>query len=229
MGEIVETEGTVFGNTLPIKKETNYSSNIHTDDILFIPEYIYKAINSSGVSVEQYIDVIKAAKTSPNFKEMYDLFYNESAELKAYAKTLQDFNQKIYNTIGSEINNLIQIQKFIISVLGISTYRDDNSIEYIFIRGLNNLNNGNRYVGDNTPINLLKTNNEVKFEDTYVIVNSDICLIILKDGFGNYIDDSSCKKILLDEILDSRQLFMGSMVFGSDFMKSSIELNLSNS
>jgi len=220
-------EAILFDNDTPNIRDGDYMKKVFTNDILFIPDYIYKAINSSGVTIEQYLDTIKAAKTSPNFKEMYDLFYNESEDLKTYARTLDEYNQKIVNTIGSEIKNLIQIQKYILSLLKIN-YRDNNDVEYTFIRGLSSFNKNYRYSSDMSSINLLKTNKDVKFEETYVIVNSDICLVILKDGFGNHIDDNGCKKKLLDDIVDSRQLFMSNAVFGSYFMKSSIELNLSN-
>jgi len=208
-----------------IRKDGDLLKKAFTNDILFIPEYIYKAINSSGVTIEQYIDTIKAAKTSPNFKDMYDLFYSEGEDLKTYSETLIEYNQKIYNTIGSEINNLVQIQKFILNMLGIS-YRDESDIEYTFIRGLDKLNK-NKYSKDFSPINLLKINSNIEFEETYDIVNSDICMVILKDGFGNYIDEYQSKKRLLDDIVDSRQLFMGNAVFSSDFVRSSIRLNLS--
>ncbi len=216
----------LFDDSNNIRKNGDMIKKVFTNDILFIPEYIYNAINSSGVTIEQYIDTIKAAKTSPGFKSMYDIFYTESEELKTYAQTLLGYNQTIYKTIGSEINNLVQIQKYISSELGVSHF-EESDIEFTFIRGLKNISN-NKYNRDLSPINLLKLNSNIKFEETYDIVSSDICMVILKDGFGNYIDEYQFKKRLLDDIINSRQVFMGNMVFGSYFVKSSIRLNLSN-
>ena len=107
------------------------------------------------------------------------------------------------------------------------SYRDETDIEYTFIRGLSRLGK-DKYSVDYNSINLLKINSNIEFEETYDIVNSDICMVMLKDGFGNYIEEYHSREKLLDDIIDSRQLFMSSAVFGSDFVRSSIKLNLSN-
>ena len=201
----------------------------YTEYMLFIPDYIYKAINTSNITLDQYIDTVKALKASKGFNlyHLGDDIDNIPIDMREYIMLLEKYNKDIYKTIGSELENLISIHNYIMKELKIP-YNEKLYVEDIFIRGLDKYNR-NRYSSDYNPINLLKTNKSVEFKDTYTIVNSDICLVIVKDGFGNYITDNNYKKILIDDILNSRELYMGTTVFNSGFMISSIELNLSNS
>jgi len=215
--------GEPVGDESPIQHRNH--KKIFSDDILFIPEYIAAAINTSGVTLTQYIDTIRSAKTSPNFKGSWDLLYPEDSDMAMYAKTLASYNQMIYKTIGNEISNLLRIHLYILKMLDIN-YSSDADIERVLVKGLSKLDSWDLN-NDFSPINLLKNRSDIEFNKTYSIVKADISLVILHDGFGNYIENKECKKILLDDILNSKELFMGNEVFSSSYMCSSIKLNLS--
>lgn len=202
---------------------------VFEEDVIFIPEYIYNAFNASGVTIEEYFNLLETAIANGGDTEILYLDADSEELNNNIVPKIKEYNKRLYKALGGELVIFLNLQKEVHKELNIYL-KKRSTIEDLMVIGLRDAVGRSAYNNINVaPSNILSnTDDNVNFRDTYSVTDSKHCLVILKDGFGNEFKNNKNKLILLNDVLNSREMFMRDKVFSSTFMKSAIELNYKN-
>lgn len=220
------------------------------NSIFFIPEYMYRALESSGLSIANYIKIYKdliAAIKEDGTGRSYNLSLNRkshilvaeesediSANTKALYTQLVELNKRLLEILGMyELELLFNMQVLLSERLNLNPYDRMNESneeigECIFFNGIRDvikLHPG--IVNGEMVLALLKGEENIPFNETFEIVDDSATFIIVKEGFSNYLNVAGRYK-LLKELVDAKEKTIGDRIYKSSVTKGLIKEKLSN-
>lgn len=174
--------------------DINNKLELNKFSIMILPEYIYKILNEININLIDLKDSIK----------MYNDARNSNIEDTSGYKEIRN---KITKFLGKgDVNEIALLNKYLHNYLSVDMYENNFNTYYNEILWESTKNEENVIcLILNTLLN--DNINEMKFQDTYKIVNiNGVILVLLKSGFTNFItglNSVKTKRTLLKDIIDS--------------------------
>lgn len=174
--------------------DINNKLELNKFSVMVLPEYIYKILNELNINLVELKDSIKMFE---------DVSNNDSEDTSGY----NELKSKITKFLGKgDVSELAYLNKYLHNYLNVEMYENNFSTYYKEILWESNKNEETTVC---LILNTLLSNNinEMKFQDTYKVVNiNGVILVLIKTGFTNFItgiNSVQTKKTLLKDIIES--------------------------
>lgn len=212
-------------------------SKAFDSSVIFIPEYMLNALHNENMSFDKYFGYLRDMKTKlpANFNgcpwEAYRLVMGSedaTPELKSLSDELEKIHFELFDTLGSyEVRNLFHLNKLLYDFLELSVYDSGSGIE-MNIFNENIVKRYNVYMNEDKDfLALFRSNDEIEFNNTYDIIDAGVTIVVVKEGFSNYLTKQAKVEFLRD-LVDTRAIVMGNSIYSSSLLTSYIQNKLSN-
>ena len=173
--------------------DINNKLELNKFSVMVLPEYIYKILNELNINLVELKDSIK----------MFENISDSSEDTSGY----NELKSKITKFLGKgDVGEIAYLNKYLHNYLNVEMYENNFSTYYEEILWESNKNEETTVC---LILNTLLSNNinEMKFQDTYKVVNiNGVILVLIKTGFTNFItgiNSVQTKKTLLKDIIES--------------------------